>query len=91
MNGFDVALIGVGGRGDALVLGAEVSDGAGEVGARAVGLEFTDEFAAVVGLPSEVAQGDPAALQVALNPLGKEFAGLGRALPGTLARMRLPS
>jgi hypothetical protein len=36
MDGFDAALIGVGGGRDALVLGAEVSDGAREMRARAL-------------------------------------------------------
>ncbi len=48
VDGLDVALIGVGPRRDALVLGAEVGDSGGEVRTRAVGLEFTDEFTAVV-------------------------------------------
>ena len=39
MDGFDVALIGVGGGRDALMLGAEEGDGAGEAGAGAVRLE----------------------------------------------------
>ena len=65
VDGFDVALEGVRGGRDALVLGAEVGDGARKVGAGAVGLEFADEFAAVVGLPSHVTQGDAAARQVA--------------------------
>jgi hypothetical protein len=49
VDGFDVGLIGVGGRGDALMLRAEVSDGAGEVGARASPCSsLADELAAVV-------------------------------------------
>jgi len=36
MDGFDVALVGVGGGRDALVLGAEVSDGGGKVRTGAV-------------------------------------------------------
>jgi len=55
VDGFDVTLVGVGGGRDAVVLRAEVSDGGGEVGARAVGLEFADELAAVVGLPRPIA------------------------------------
>ena len=54
MDGFDVALVGVGRRGNALVLGAEAGDGAGEAGAGAIGLGGADEFAAVVGWPDEV-------------------------------------
>ena len=52
MDSFHIALVGMSGRGDALALRAEVSDGAGEVRARAVGLKLAEEFAAVVGLPS---------------------------------------
>ena len=52
MGSFHIALVGMSGRGDALALRAEVSDGAGEVRARAVGLKLAEEFAAVVGLPS---------------------------------------
>ena len=81
VNGFDVALVGVSARGDALVLGAEESDGAWETIAGAVGLEFANEFAAVVGLPSEVAEVDAAALEMGLDAVGKELAGpFGTAL-----------
>ena len=80
MDSFDVALEGVSRRRDALVLRAEVSDRARKVRAGAVGLELADEFAAVVGLPSHVTQGDAAARQVALDALGEPLAGLGRAL-----------
>ena len=38
VDGFDVTLVGVGGGRDALMLGAEESDGAGEAGAGAVRL-----------------------------------------------------
>ena len=81
----DVALVGVSSRGDALVLGAEVSDRPRKVRARAVGLQLADEFAAVVGLPGHVTQVHPAALQVPLNPLGEEFAGWGGA-PGSVGQ-----
>jgi hypothetical protein len=54
VDGFDVTLVGVGGGRDALMLGAEESDGAGEAGAGAVRLEGADELAAVIGLPDEV-------------------------------------
>jgi hypothetical protein len=77
VDGLHVALKGVGGGRDAVVLGAEVGDGRREVGARAMGLEFADELSAVVGLPSDVAQVDAAALQVRLDALREEFAGLG--------------
>ncbi len=82
MNGFDVGLIGVRGGRDALMLGAEVSDGGGEVRTRAVGLEFADELGAIVGLPSEVAEVDAAALEVDLNALGEQGAGLSGAVGG---------
>ena len=48
MDRLHIALVGMSSRGDALVLGAEVSDGARKVRARSVGLELADEFAAVV-------------------------------------------
>ena len=59
MDGFDVALVGVGGGRDALMLGAEESDGAGEAGAGAIGFEGADELAAVIGLPDEVGKSRP--------------------------------
>lgn len=82
VDGFDVALIGVGSGRDALVLGAEVSDGGGEVRAGAIGLQLADELAAVVGLPRHVGQVDAAALEVGLNALGEQLAGLGGAARG---------
>ncbi len=60
VDGFDVARVGVGGGRDAIVLRAKVSDGGREVGADPVGLELADEFTAVVGLPGQVPQVDPA-------------------------------
>ena len=54
MDGFNVALIGVGGGRNALRLGAEEGDGAGEAGAGTVRLEGADKLAAVIGLPDEV-------------------------------------
>jgi hypothetical protein len=54
MDGFNVALLGVGGGRNARRLGAEEGDGAGEAGAGAVGLPLPDELAAVVGWPDEV-------------------------------------
>ncbi len=79
VDGFDVGLIGMRGGGDARMLGAEVSDGSGEVRTRAVGLEFADELGAVVGLPGEVAEVDAAALEVDLDALGDQDAGLSGA------------
>ena len=74
MDGCDIALVGVSGGWDALVWGAAGGDGAGE----AVGLEFADELAAVIGLPGPVAESDAAAL-----PRGWD--ALGKALPGAFA------
>ncbi len=64
------------------MLGAEVSDGGGKVRAGAVRLQFADELAAIIGLPSHVAEGHAAARQVGLNALREEGAGLGGALGG---------
>jgi len=82
MDGLDLTLVGVGAGRNALMLGAEVSDGGGKVRTRAVGLERADELAAVVGLPGDIAQVDAAALQVSLDALGEEFAGLSGAARG---------
>ena len=80
MDGFDVALVGVSARRDALVLGAEESDGAGEAIAGAVPA-CRDELTAVVGLPGEVAEVDATALEMGLDALGKPFTGaFGAAL-----------
>ncbi|MGH9453580.1 MAG: hypothetical protein ACRD2O_06375 [Terriglobia bacterium] len=62
MDGLDIGLVSVGGGRDAFMLRAEVGDGGGEGGAGAVGLQFTNELAATVGLPGEVAEDDAAAL-----------------------------
>ena len=51
VNGFDVALVGVGGGRDAIVLRAKVSDGGREVGAGSIGLEL-----AMNSLPLSVCQ-----------------------------------
>lgn len=79
MDGFDVALVGVSGRGNADMLGAEVGDGGGEVGSGAVGLQLTDELGTVVGLPSEGLEVDATALEMNLDALGEERTGLGGA------------
>jgi hypothetical protein len=71
MDGFHVALIGVGTGRDALVLGAEVSDGGGKAGAGAVFLKLADKFTAVVSLPGHVFQVEAATLQVGLDALSK--------------------
>jgi len=80
VDGFDVALEGVGGRGDADVLA--VAQGSGKAGAVAVAVEAADELAAVVGLPDQIAQRNAAALQVLLNAGGKDGAGGGGAALG---------
>src|SRR3990172_1519093 len=82
VDGFDVTLVGVSGGRDANVLGAEEGDGAGKAGTRAVFLQLADELPAVVGLPSDVREVDAAALQVGLNTLREQGAGLGGAVGG---------
>ena len=66
MDGFDIALVGVSGGGNALVLGAEETDRSGEAIAGAVGLQRPHKLAAVVGLPDQMRQIDATAIQVAL-------------------------
>jgi hypothetical protein len=64
MDGFDVALIGVSGRRDADVLAAAESLG-----------EVTFEFAAIVGLPDQIAQGNAVAIEMLLDAGGEDRAG----------------
>jgi hypothetical protein len=64
IHGFDVALVGVGRWRDAHVLA--IPEGFGEV---------TLEFAAVIGLPQQIAREDPAAIGVPLDPRGEDGAG----------------
>ena len=66
VNGLDIALAGVRGRGDARVLGAAEGDRSREAIAGAVGLEFAAALAAVIGLPGPVRPGDAAALEMSL-------------------------
>ena len=81
MDGLDIALVGVSAGRDALVLGAEESDGAGEAIAGAIGLQLADELTAIIGLPSQVGEVDAAALEMSLDALGKELTGaFGAAL-----------
>ena len=82
VNGFHIALVGMSGGWDALMLRAEVSDGGGKMRTGTVGLQLPDEFTAVVGLPGEIAQDHATTLQVSLNVLGKQGAGRGRSLGG---------
>ena len=65
MDSFDIALVGVGGRGDADVLA--VAESGGEAVALGPSAFPADELAAVVGLPDQVAQGDAGMVQVALT------------------------
>jgi len=91
VDGFDIALAGVsgrallsqgvGGRGDALVLGAEEGDRPWEAIAGAIGLQLANELATMVGLPGQVFQIDAAALEMGLHAPGKPFTvALGASL-----------
>src|SRR3972149_3782046 len=80
MHGFDIALIGVSGGGDALVLA--VAESGRKTGTMAEIVVAANELRAVVGLPSEVLQFDAAAGQVRLDALGEQSAGGGRAARG---------
>ena len=66
VHGFDIALVGVSGGGNALVLGAEETDRSGEAIAGAVGVQRPHKLAAVVGLEDQMRQIDATAIQVAL-------------------------
>ncbi len=69
VHGFDIALIGVCRRRDTHMLA--VSESLGEV---------AFEFAAVVGLPDQIAQRDAVAIQMLLDARGEDGAGGGRTL-----------
>ncbi len=71
MDGFDVALVGVGGGRDADVLAVAESGG-----------EIAFEFAAVVGLPDQIAKRDAVAIQVLLDARGEHGAGRSAAFFG---------
>src|SRR5713226_8598947 len=71
MHSLDIALIGVRGGRDAHVLA--VTEGFGEIAL---------EFAAVVGLPDQVAQRDSVAIQMLLNTRSEDRAGCGAAFFG---------
>lgn len=77
VNGFDIALEGVGGGRDALML--TIAESGGEAGAGAVGLKRADEFSPVVGLPGQMREINAAAGQVSLNASGEAGAGGRRA------------
>jgi len=68
MDGFDVALIGVGRGGNADVLTVAESGG-----------KSTFEFAAVVGLPDQITEADAVAMEVLLNAGSEHRAGGGAA------------
>ena len=73
MNGFDIALIGVSGGRDVLMLA--VTESGGETGAGTITLQFADELGAVVGLPGQVTEFHAAAGQMSLNAGGEAGAG----------------
>jgi len=77
MHGFDIALIGMGRGWDAQVLA--VAQRCGEARAMALRIVAADEFAAVVGLPGQVAQVHSPTIQVLLNASGEDGAGRRRA------------
>ncbi|HYL74147.1 MAG TPA: hypothetical protein VEU96_08060 [Bryobacteraceae bacterium] len=80
MHRFDIALIGVGCRGNAQVLA--VAQSGGETRAMALRIVAADEFAAVVGLPGQIAQVHAPTIQVPLNASGEDGAGRRRAFLG---------
>ena len=71
MNGFDIALEGMRGGRDAHML--TVAEGFGKV---------AHEFAAVVGLPDQIAQRDAVAIEVLLDAGSENGAGRGAAFLG---------
>ena len=71
MNGFDIALVGVGGGRDAHVLAVTKSFG-----------EIALELAAVVGLPEPIAERDAVAIQMLLDARSEDGAGRGAACVG---------
>ncbi len=73
MHRFDIALVGVRRGRDAEMLA--VSQRGGEAGGLAGGIVASDEFAAIVSLPGQVAQIDAAAIQVLLDARGEDRAG----------------
>ena len=71
VDGFDVALVGVGGRRDADVLAVAESFG-----------KVALELPAVVGLPDQIAEGDAAAIQMLLDAGSEDGAGRSGSLLG---------
>src|SRR5258708_24870988 len=77
MNGFDIALIGMRSRWNAQV--PAIAQSGGEASAMTVRIVAADEFAAVVGLPSQIAQVHSPTIQVLLNASGEDGTGRRRA------------
>ena len=77
MHGFHIALKGVRGGRDAEMLA--IAQSGGETGAVPLGIVTTNEFAAVVGLPGQVAQVHAPTIQVLLNASGEDGASRRRA------------
>ena len=71
MHGFDIALVGVRSGRDAHMLA--VAEGFGEI---------AFEFAAVVGLPDQIAQRDAVAIQMLLDARSEDGAGRSAACLG---------
>ena len=71
MHGFDIALVGVSSGRDADML--TIAEGFGKI---------AFEFAAVVGLPDQIAQRDAVAIQVLLDAGSENGAGRGAAFLG---------
>jgi len=78
MHGFDIALVGVGSGRDAQML--TVAQSGGETRAMPLRIVTANEFAAVVGLPSQIAQIHAPTIQVLLNASRKDGAGCRRTL-----------
>ena len=77
VDGFDIALEGVSSGWDADVLA--VAESGGKAGAVALAIVAAEELGAVVGLPDQIAKGNPAALQMLLDAGGEGGAGGGGA------------
>ena len=73
VDGFDIGLVGVSGGRDAEVL--TIAESRREAFSAGTAALPTDELAAVVGLPDQVAQADAEAFEVALDASGEDLAG----------------
>lgn len=76
MHRFDIALVGVRSGRDAEMLA--VAQSCREAGAMTVGIVTADEFAAVVGLPGQIAEVHAPTIQVLLNASGEDGTGRRR-------------